>query len=63
LSFNKVQKENFHRREFSFTLKDDIYLRYQTFSDFSEFEKDLCRRMPFKIDIGGIYNYVVSIII
>ena len=54
-----VQKDNFHRREFSFTLKDDVYLRYQTFNDSSDFERELLRRVPFKIDIGSIYNQVV----
>jgi DNA primase small subunit len=55
-----VQKDNFHRREFSFTLKDDVYLRYQTFYDWNEFEKELVRKCPVKIDIGGIYNHIVS---
>lgn len=48
-----------HRREFSFTLKDDIYLRYQTFNDYSEFERELLRKSPVKIDIGGVYNHIV----
>lgn len=58
LGYSEVQKENFHRREFSFTLKDDIYLRYQTFYDWQDFEKELLRRLPIKIDIGSIYNHV-----
>ncbi|RNA03041.1 DNA primase small subunit-like [Brachionus plicatilis] len=58
LGYSEIQKENFHRREFSFTLKDDIYLRYQTFSDYNEFEKELLRKCPYKIDIGGIYNQI-----
>lgn len=58
LGYSEVQKEYFHRREFSFTLKDDIYLRYQTFNDYTEFEKELIRRSPFKIDIGGVYNQI-----
>jgi DNA primase small subunit len=58
LGYSEIQKEYFHKREFSFTLKDDIYLRYQTFNDLSEFEKELLRRCPFKIDIGGVYNQI-----
>ena len=55
-----VQREFFHHREFSFTLKDDIYLRYLTFSDYIDFEKELLKRVPYKIDIGGVYNHIVS---
>ena len=44
-------------------MKDDIYLRYQTYSDAAEFEKDLLRRLPFKIDLGGVYNNIVKLII
>lgn len=58
LGYSAVQKDYFHRREWSFTLKDDIYLRYQTFNDSTEFEKDLLKRLPFKIDIGGVYNNI-----
>jgi len=54
-----VQKDYFHRREFCFTLKDDVYLRYQTFNDWNEFEKELQKRTPFKIDIGAVYNHIV----
>ena len=58
-----VQIDYFHRREFSFTLKDDVYLRYQTFNDLNEFEKELINRKPFKIDIGAVYNHNVCFFI
>jgi len=48
--------EYFARREFSFTLAGDIYLRFRSFSDASELQKDLTRKKPEKIDIGGVYN-------
>ena len=44
----------FCNREFSFTLQDDIYLRYQSFENQSELEKEIRSRIPFKIDIGMI---------
>lgn len=58
LGYSEANKEYLHRREFSFTLKDDIYLRYQTFTDYSEFEKELLKKSPVKIDIGGVYNHI-----
>ena len=41
-----VQREYFHHREFSFTLKDDMYLRYLTFNDYNDFEKELLKKVP-----------------
>lgn len=44
------------KREFSFTLQDDIYLRYKSFSNVDEFKKELKAVNPFKIDIGAVYS-------
>lgn len=46
----------FQRREFSFTLAGDIYLRFRSFADGKELQDDLVRKKPEKIDIGGVYN-------
>lgn len=46
----------FPNREFSFTLANDIYLRFQSFQDSDEFESKVCKLVPYKIDIGACYN-------
>ncbi|XP_022684389.1 DNA primase small subunit [Setaria italica] len=44
------------RREFSFTLENDIYLRFQSFDSASELESSIKEKCPFKIDIGPVYS-------
>lgn len=46
----------FGRREFSFTLDNDIYLRFQSFNSASELENSIKEKNPFKIDIGPVYS-------
>ncbi|KAK9275327.1 hypothetical protein L1049_022590 [Liquidambar formosana] len=46
----------FGRREFSFTLDNDIYLRFQSFNSVSELENSIKEKCPFKIDIGPVYS-------
>ncbi|KAK1400626.1 DNA primase [Heracleum sosnowskyi] len=46
----------FGRREFSFTLDNDIYLRFQSFNSASDMENAIKEKCPFKIDIGPVYS-------
>eukprot|EP00954_Amorphochlora_amoebiformis_P012713 995130-Amorphochlora_amoeboformis.AAC.1 len=50
------EKDFFMRREFSFTLTGDIYIRYLTFKNESEYKDAYLKRLPIKTDIGAIFN-------
>ena len=50
----------FAQREFSFTLENDVYRRYLSFSNHIEFEKELIKMCPEKIDIGAVYSAKVT---
>eukprot|EP00904_Undaria_pinnatifida_P010684 jgi/Undpi1/6746/HiC_scaffold_20.g09225.m1 len=50
------QADFFLKREFSFTIEDDVYIRYQCFADLKEFEQQVQRKQPHKIDIGAVFT-------
>ena len=54
-----TDSESFRNREFSFTLEDDIYVRYQSFESKEELEEGVRKAKPFKIDIGAIFSHRV----
>ncbi|CAG0887620.1 unnamed protein product [Cyprideis torosa] len=49
-----------HRREICFTLKDDIFVRFNAYRTAAALRRDLIHRVPIKIDIGAIYRKPVS---
>ena len=58
---NNTRKKVFSRREFSFTLEpmpgEEIYIRYQSFSDLEGLRSAINRRQPRKIDIGAVFSH------
>lgn len=56
-------KSFFENREFSFTLANDVYVRFLSFADQKDMEKEIKVKCPYKIDIGAIYNYMYVLFI
>lgn len=56
LSYGEVVPDYFKRREFSFTLDGDIYLRYQSFADAEDMKRALVSKNPVKMDVGAVFN-------
>ncbi len=48
----------FYKREFSLTI-NDVYLRYRSFKNPTEFKKSVVSKLPNKIDIGPVYTVSV----
>ena len=55
-----MDKNFFNRREWSFTIEDDIYIRYQCFKDKKEMTAAIMKRQPHKIDIGAVFSALPS---
>jgi len=47
----------FEMREFSFTLQNSVYIRYNSFGSAKAFRDKVQKLCPQKIDIGALYNY------
>lgn len=54
--FGKEESSYFERREFSFTKKGDIYIRFLCFHNDNELKISMMKENPIKIDIGAVYN-------
>lgn len=56
LSYGEDPKDYFQKREFSFTLANEVYVRFLSFSDQEDMENVIKKKCPHKIDIGAVYN-------
>jgi hypothetical protein len=54
-----IVKDYFQRREFCYTMADDVFIRYQCFRDAADFAKSVQARQPYKIDIGPLMSVKV----
>lgn len=51
----------FTHREISFTLQNDVYLRYHSFTSADEFKKQTCTLNPTRFEIGPVYTARVRV--
>ena len=60
---NHEHKPNrlFTHREISFTLQNDVYLRYHSFENVDEFKKETCTLNPTRFEIGPVYTSRVGV--
>ena len=56
-----IDEESFSNREFSFTLEDDVYVRYQSYDSCTALKEGIRKNCPYKIDIGAIFNHRVIV--
>lgn len=47
---------NFTHRELAFTLHNDAYIRYNSFSSPEELKREVCRLNPARFEIGPVYS-------
>ena len=56
-----VEKDFLAKREFSFTMEGDIYIRYLSFRDEDDIRSWIQKKQPHKIDIGAMYTHPVPL--
>ena len=47
---------NLPQREFAFTLHNDQFLRYESYTTYEDFRAFLLQRNPMRIELGATYN-------
>ncbi len=52
-------ESSFKKRELSFTIENDKYMRYRSYDGADEFKQDMLLVKPHKIDLGAIFTVPV----
>lgn len=58
--FGYGDADYFSRREFSFALEGDTYVRYNSYNDWKDFKKSIVQANPNKIDVGAVFSHPPS---
>ena len=61
LNHEYVPSRLFTNREIAFTLQNDVYLRYNSFTTADEFKKQTCTYNPTRFEIGPVYTARVRV--
>lgn len=56
LNHSLTPTNDFCHREIAFTLEQGQYVRYLSFPNYEQFQKDVLRMMPFRFEIGPVYS-------
>jgi hypothetical protein len=56
LNQDHTPTRNWTHREFAFTLRNDAYLRYNSFSTGEDMKKEVLRLTPARFEIGPVYS-------
>ena len=51
-----LKRDFFWRREWNFTMADDVFIRYLDFRDAESLAREIQKKQPHKIDIGAVFN-------
>lgn len=62
LNQSHAPTRQFTHREFAFTLQNEAYLRYQSFSTAEELKHEVLRLNPSRFEIGPMYSGRVSLL-
>ena len=61
LNHEHVPSRLFTHREIAFTLQNDVYLRYNSFTTADEFKRQTCTLNPTRFEIGPVYTARVRV--
>jgi DNA primase small subunit len=63
LNHEHIPTKLFTHREFAFTLKGDVYLRYHSFNTAEDLKKQVLALNPTRFEIGPVYSAKVRVLL